>query len=83
MYTVYILHSAKYQKTYVGFTSDLSSRLESHNHLATKGWTINYRPWTLLYTEIYETKRDAMAREKELKSGHGRVFIKSLLNDNS
>ena len=77
MYTVYVLYSRQYQKSYVGFTSDLPSRLLSHNELGHKGWTIKYRPWEVVFTELFETKKDAMNREKWLKSGVGREFVKS------
>ena len=79
MYTTYVLYSEKYDKIYIGFTSDLERRLLSHNELATKGWTVRYRPWRLLYTEEYEEKSDAMRRERELKSYRGRLFIRGLL----
>lgn len=79
MFTVYVLFSKAYNKTYVGFTSNLMERLKSHNELGHKGWTIRYRPWQLLYSETFDTKQAAMMREKALKSGQGRTFIKTLL----
>ena len=81
MYTVYVLHSISFDKIYIGFTSDLEQRLVSHNHFATKGWTINFRPWMLIYTEEYELKSDAMKREKQLKSAQGRTFIRNLIQN--
>jgi len=80
MFTVYILFSEKYEKHYVGFTSNLEARMQSHNELATKGFTVKYRPWKLIHTEVYETKSEAMKRELWLKSGVGRTFIKSLVH---
>ncbi len=79
MFTVYILYSQSFKKTYVGFTSNLEERLKAHNELSKKGWTIKYRPWVIIYKEKFPSKALAMAREKELKSGKGRDFIKSLL----
>jgi len=78
-FIVYVLFSEKYNKTYVGFTSDLISRFKSHNELSTKGYTIKYRPWEVLHLEIFNTKKEAMLREKFLKTGVGREFIKGLL----
>ena len=75
MYTVYVLYSEKFNKIYVGFTSDLENRLLSHNVLSKKGWTIRYRPWELIHAENFESKKQAMAREKQLKGGQGRKFI--------
>lgn len=77
-FTVYVLYSEAYNKHYIGFTSDLENRLKSHNELATKGYTVKYRPWKLIYTEEYIDKKEAIDREKFLKSGQGRAFIKSL-----
>ena len=62
-------------------TSDLKERFRSHNELATKGWTKNFRPWVIIYTEEYINKSDALRREKYLKSGIGREFIVSLINN--
>ncbi len=67
MFTVYILVSTNHNKTYVGFTSDLESRFKSHNELATKGWTIKYRPWSILHTEQFLTKAQAMAGKNGLR----------------
>ena len=73
---VYVLYARSSDKIYIGFTSDLEGRLLSHNHLATKGWTIKFRPWQLLHSENFHTKKDAMAREKYLKSYRGREWIR-------
>jgi len=79
LFTVYILHSEKLNKIYIGFTSDIDARLNSHNYHATKGYTIKYRPWKVIYTEEFSDKAKAMKREKELKSSNGRAFIRSLI----
>ncbi len=75
MYSVYILYSKKFDKIYIGYTSNLTERLLSHNELAKKGWTLKYRPWTLVYSEDLETKERAVIKEKQLKSGKGREWI--------
>ena len=72
----YVLYSPSFNKIYIGFTSDLEARFKSHNELATKGWTIKFRPWTLAYSESFKTKSEVMKREKELKSAKGREFIR-------
>jgi putative endonuclease len=81
--TVYILYSPGFDKVYIGFTSNLETRLRAHNFLAAKGYTIRYRPWILIHTETFKTKREAMTREKELKSGKGRDFIRRVLLEKS
>ena len=80
VFTVYVLYSPSSKRTYTGYTSDLENRLQSHNSLAIKGFTIRYRPWIVIYTEVFETKGLALKREKELKTGKGREFVKSLLH---
>lgn len=79
MFNVYVLYSEKYNKIYVGMTSNLEERFKSHNELGTKGWTIKFRPWIIIYTEEYEEKSIALSREKQLKSAQGRLFIRSLI----
>ena len=81
MFTVYVLHSVSFGKIYVGFTSNLTERFKSHNELATKGWAIKFRPWEIVHTEAFENKRDAMRREKELKTSKGREWIWRLINE--
>ena len=79
MYTVYVLHSATSDKIYIGYTTDIENRLLSHNKLATKGWTVKFRPWKLIYSEEFTSKSEAMKREKELKSHQGREYIRKEL----
>ncbi|MCG2792080.1 MAG: GIY-YIG nuclease family protein [Weeksellaceae bacterium] len=71
------------QKTLIkliqGFTSNLLQRFKLHNELATKGYTIKFRPWTVIHVEFFTEKNAAKAREKFLKTGNGRLFIKSVI----
>jgi len=76
MYTVYVLHSPKFDKIYIGFTSNLEQRMLSHNEMGKKGYTLKYRPWVILFTEEFELKSEAMKREKQLKSSRGRNSIR-------
>jgi putative endonuclease len=77
------MHSAKHDKIYIGYSSDLEARILSHNKLATKGWTVKFRPWELIYSEPFATKAEAVKREKELKSARGRLFIRNEILKNS
>jgi len=81
LYYVYVLFSIERRKTSVGRTSDLGSRMLSHNFLSTKGYTLRFIPWVLLHTEGFETKKQAALRERELKTGKGREFIRRLVNE--
>ena len=63
---------------YIGYTSDLEKRIIEHN----SGKTITTKrkkPWKVLYYELAFNKEDAIAREKYLKSGMGRRYLKNRL----
>ena len=81
-FIVYILYSKKFDKTYVGYTSSLIERVKSHNDLSKTGYTTKFRPWIVVYVEVYTSKQEAMAREKWFKSGIGRIFIKNFKQNN-
>ncbi len=66
MYTVYILYSEKIDRYYIGFSSNVTARLRKHNN-ASKGFTNAGRPWVIVYTEQYDIKQDAAARERQLE----------------
>jgi putative endonuclease len=78
MFTVYILYSPKYKKTYAGQTSDLGKRMDFHNEKSISTFTSKFRPWILLYSENFPTRIEVMKREKWFKSGVGREFIKRI-----
>ncbi|MCT4582960.1 MAG: GIY-YIG nuclease family protein [Flavobacteriales bacterium] len=78
-FVTYILYSNKFNKIYIGYSSSLINRFYSHNKLATKGYTIRYRPWVVIYVDFFEQKTKAIKHEKFLKSGKGRDWIKNTL----
>ena len=75
MYFVYFLKSLKNNDLYVGSTEDIKNRLARHNTGKVKS-TKFYRPWELLEFEIYPTRRDAVRRERLLKSGQQKEILK-------
>ncbi|TKB98605.1 GIY-YIG nuclease family protein [Pedobacter cryophilus] len=78
-WVVYVLLSEVKKTRYVGFTSNLDRRLKEHNSGFNKS-TKAYKPWKLVYKEIFELKLDARKRELYLKSGIGREFLNDLLD---
>ncbi len=78
MYYVYIIYSESADRHYIGYCSELTSRLEKHNAGATPS-TKPFRPWRLVYKEIYQTKREAIVREKEIKNQKSRKYIERLI----
>jgi putative endonuclease len=78
MFYVYVLRSESDAGLYIGFTMDLRRRLKEHE--AGEALATSYRgPWRLVYYEAYLEKADALGRERYLKSGGGRRFLKSQL----
>ena len=80
MYTVYCLYSQKHDKIYIGFTQNLIQRFYSHNTMSHKGWTVKYRPWVVIYTEVHQSKTTAMKREKTLKTYRGRLKMREIIS---
>ena len=72
---VYVLRSEEGYR-YIGHTPDLERRLSEHNTGRTR-WTKRGHGWEVIYTESYESRSEAMQREKWLKSGVGREWLKS------
>jgi putative endonuclease len=75
MYIVYVLMSLSADKTYVGYTADLTRRMREHNETG-EGFTKRYRPWEILFTESCISKSEAIQREKYYKTGKGREEIR-------
>jgi len=78
-FVVYILYSEKFNKHYTGFTSNLIQRFKSHNTQGTKGYTVKFIPWKVIYVEFFTSKAEALKREKYLKTGVGREYIKNII----
>jgi len=71
MYYVYVLLSETLKEHYVGYSTDLRSRVATHNKggvVATK----NGRPWKPVYYEAYLTEALARKRGLSLKRNRGR-----------
>ncbi len=77
-YSVYVIKSEKDGRLYVGMSSRVDERLKEHNNgntFSTKG----YRPWKIVYVENCGDRITARRREKYLKSGCGKEFLKATL----
>lgn len=75
IYYVYVLQSEKDSNIYIGITNNLERRFKQHN--IGKNFSTKYRtPFKLIYKEEYENRKEARKREKFLKSGCGREWIK-------
>ena len=78
MYYVYVLRSLKNGRYYTGSTDDLDRRLNEHN-TGQSNYTRLTRPFERVYSESFETRSEAVRRERYLKTGKGREELKNLL----
>jgi putative endonuclease len=78
MYFVYALSSQVRSYIYVGMTDNIERRVGQHNS-GKERTTKPYAPFTLIYKELYATRPEARKREKQLKSGSGKEFLKTLI----
>jgi putative endonuclease len=70
MYYFYLLKSSKTSRLYKGQCQDLSARLKQHNSGKTKSTRCGI-PWKLLYLEQFETRAEAVQKERYYKSLRG------------
>ncbi len=76
MFYVYFLRSLKIQtKTYIGFTTNLKQRLETHNSGGSV-YTKQDRPWKLVTYVAFDSEERALSFEKYAKIGSGNAFAK-------
>jgi putative endonuclease len=76
MYFAYILRSQKDNTFYYGSTVDLEARIKVHNSGKVR-YTKGHRPYLLHYYEKFETRSEAMKREKYFKSISGYNWLRS------
>ncbi len=80
IYKTYILFSAHKNRFYIGYTGDdLPQRLRRHNSNH-KGFTGNTSDWIVIYHEEFQTKKEAMDREREIKAWKSKARILALIN---
>ena len=78
MVYTYILKSKKDKEWYTGSTNDLRKRFKQHNEnkiISTKG----RGPFILIYYEACMNDHDARVREKYLKIGMGKRYLRNRL----
>ena len=79
MFYVYILKSDTCAELYIGCTNNLQRRIEEHNSEMVES-TKRKGPYKLIHYEAFLHQQDAFARERYLKTGWGRKFIKKNLH---
>ena len=76
---VYILQSLKDKKYYIGETSNVALRLLFHNAGKQRS-TKNRIPFIIILIEQFETREEALQREKQIKSWKGGNAFKTLIS---
>ena len=81
LYSVYILYSQSADRYYVGHTGDIVTRLNKHNSEVEHGeYTRKNGPWIVVYHEDgFETRGEAMKRERQIKRWKSRSMIEGLI----
>ena len=77
---VYVLKSEKDGYNYVGCTNNLRRRLKEHADGLVFS-TTRRRPLILIYAEYYLNQKDAFERERFLKTGWGKNYLKRSLKN--
>ena len=77
MHNTYAISSLTRKYIYVGITNDVERRFSEHQKGANKT-TKPYGPFKIILIESYNTRIEAREREKYLKSGIGKEFLKRL-----
>ena len=77
MFYTYAIKSKERNYIYVGLTNNPDRRIAEHNCKKEKT-TRSYAPFMIILIEKYETRVEARKREKYLKSGTGKEFLKLL-----
>ena len=75
---MYILHSDKLDKYYIGACTDLERRLYEHN-IGHSKFTALGIPWVVVYKEEFGELKFAKKREAEIKRKKSRIYIEELL----
>ncbi len=76
MFYVYIIQSTNHtNQIYIGFTGNLTQRLEYHNS-GKSLYTKTYKPWKITAYFAFDTQEKATAFEQYLKTGSGYEFIR-------
>lgn len=80
MHFIYILQSEIDHNFYVGYTEDIKKRFALHNTGKVLS-TAKRRPLKMVYFEGSVNKKDALHREKYLKTSWGKRYIKNRLRN--
>ncbi len=79
MFYVYVLRNLE-GRLYIGSTQDLDGRVTRHKSGGVR-WTSQHGPWELAYSEAFETRAEAVRRERVLKTGRANQELRQRLSE--
>lgn len=80
MYYTYVMYNKLENKFYIGVTADIKKRITEHIQRKTLS-SRRIKPVKLIYCEMCLSSKDARAREKQLKTGFGRGYLRRRLKN--
>ena len=78
-FVVYIIYSSSLDHYYIGNSGNIENRLFRHNNSGSKS-TKKVNDWQLVYTEICQTKSEAVNRELAIKKKKSRKYLEWLIS---
>lgn len=80
MFKVYIIYSAFLDRYYVGSTANIEDRIFRHKNSGSKS-TKSASDWELVYSEEFDTRSEAVMREREIKGKKSRKYLEALIKN--
>jgi putative endonuclease len=74
----YIIHSIKLDQYYLGHTQDLQNRIYRHANSGSKS-TKKSKDWKIVYFEEFQSRSEAVRRERQVKHKKSKKYIKWLI----
>ena len=65
---VYMLTNKYHGTIYIGFTTNITTRIYQHKYKMSRGFSSKYNPNKLIYFELHKSIYSAITREKQLKN---------------
>jgi len=75
-YKVFVLYSNLHDRLYIGYTNSLTDYMITMNVMESENPLFQFRPWTLIHMELFNTEDEAAVREGFLKNEVGQQYIR-------
>lgn len=77
-FIVYIIYSQKLDRYYIGYTTDMTKRINEHNS-GVSTFTAKATDWILKWSKGFDSRELAMKEEKIIKAKKSRKYIERLI----